>query len=222
MTGKTSCYLKIPFSNEIVQTSAGNFEWIATVQPDEKRKTYFEAMWAGEDNLLREGEGGQIWGMTEDKKPRKARKGERQYYEFLHTLISSKKYYTIETLFKESNDGTSFDSMLNGTFDIPALMTVFAKLGQYKGVKTGDEWNDVLQPESEWEATIDVLLTVTEKDGKYTQTALADKFIRTGYTQGITRMETQDAKRPFVRNLEGSLRKVHYSIQPKEFSDIPF
>lgn len=222
VTGKTSCYLKIPFSDEIVQTSGGNFEWLATVQPDEKRKTYFESMWAGEDNLLREGVDGQIWGMTEDKQPRKARKGERAYYEFLHTIISGKKYYTIKTLFTDSNDGTSFDDLLKGTFNAGELLGAFKLLGQYKGVKTGDEWTDVLQPESEWEATIDVLLTVTEKDGKYTQTALADRFIRTGYTQGITRMEAQDAKRPFVRNLEGSPRKVHYSIQPKDFSDIPF
>ena len=93
---------------------------------------------------------------------------------------------------------------------------------RYKGVKTGDGWNDILQPESEWEATIDVLLTVTEKDGKYTQTCLADKFIRTGYTQGITYMEKQDAKRSFVRNLEGSPRKIHYTIHPQEFTDIPF
>jgi len=222
VTGKTSCYLKIPFSNEIVETPNGNFEWIATVQPADKRKTIFEAMWAKEDNLIRQGEDGQIWGMTEDKAPRKARKGERQYYEFLHTLISSKKYYTIEKLFTESNDGTSFNDLLNGTLDIPALMVVFAKLGEYKGVKTGDEWNDVLQPESEWEATIDVLLTVTEKDGKYTQTSLADKFIRTGYTQGITYMEKQDAKRPFVRDFEGNTRKVHYTIHPQDFTDIPF
>jgi len=193
---------------------------MATVQPDDKRKTYFETMWAGEDNLLREGQDGQLWGMTEDKKPRKARKGERQYYEFLHTLISSKKYYTIEKLFTESNDGTSFNDLLNGTLDIPALMVVFSKLGEYKGVKTGDEWNDVLQPENQWQATIDVLLTVTEKDGKFTQTALADKFIRTGYTQGITYMEKQDAKRPFVREVEG--RKVHYTIHPQEFTNIPF
>ena len=112
--------------------------------------------------------------------------------------------------------------MLNGTFNTGELLGAFKLLGQYKGVKTDDEWTDVLQPESEWEATIDVLLTVTEKDGKYTQTCLADKFIRTGYTQGIARMETQDAKRPFVRNMEGSPRKVHYSIQPKDFTDIPF
>ncbi len=229
-TGKTSCFLKIPFSNEIVQTSAGNYEWIATVQPDEKRKTYFEAMWAGEDNLLREGADGQIWGMTEDKKPRKARKGERQYYEFLHTLISSKRRYPIDLLFKEpevengviKGDGTSFSELLSGQFDTEGLLSAFNQSGRFKNVLAGDTWTKVEQPASEWEATIDVLLTVTEKSGKYTQTCLADKFIRTGYTQGIARMETQDANRPFVRNLEGSPRKVHYSIQPKEFSDIPF
>ena len=195
---------------------------MATVQPDEKRKTYFESMWAGEDNLLREGVDGQIWGMTEDKQPRKARKGERQYYEFLHTLISSKRYYTIKTLFTESGDRTSFTSVLDGTLDIPALLTLFSNLGAVKPTLVNEEWVDVPQPEDQWEATIDVLLTVTEKDGKYTQTALADRFIRTGYTAGITRMEAQDAKRPFVRNLEGSPRKVHYSIFPKDFSDIPF
>lgn len=231
MTGKTSCYLKIPFSDEIVQTSAGNYEWLATVQPDDKRKTYFESMWAGEDNLLREGQDGQLWGMTEDKAPRKARKGERAYYEFIHTLISSKRRYPIDLLFKEPDvengaivkgDGTSFSELLSGQFDIEGLLSAFDQSGRFKNVLTGDTWEKVEQPQNQWEATIDVLLTVTEKDGKYTQTALADRFIRTGYTQGITRMEAQDAKRPFVRNMEGSPRKVHYSIQPKDFSDIPF
>jgi len=195
---------------------------MATCQPKDNRKAIFETLWAGEDNLIRQGEDGQFWGMTEDKKPRKARKGERPYYDFIHTLISSKRYYPIEKLFEEANDGTSFNDVLNNTLDIPALMVVFSKLGEYKGVKTDGEWENVLQPESEWEATIDVLLTVTEKEGKYTQTALADKFIRTGHTQGITYMEKQDAKRPFVRKMESSPRKVHYSIQPKDFSDIPF
>jgi len=222
VTGLTSCYLKIQFSDEIVETTTGKFEWLATVQPDDKRKTYFESMWDDGNSLLRVTDAGQMWGMTEDKEPRKARKGERAYYEFLHTLISSKKYYTIKTLFTESNDGTSFDSLLANQLDIPALLTLFASLGQYKGVKVDDEWVDVLQPEDQWEATIDVLLTVTEKDGKYTQTCLADKFIRTGDTGGVARMEKQNEKRAFVFNKEGSPRKVHYSIQPQDFTDIPF
>lgn len=232
VTGKTSCYLKIPFSDEIVQTSAGNYEWLATTQPEKERETYFESMWAGEDNLLRTNEAGAIWGLTPDKNPRKARKGERQYYEFLHTLISSKRRYPIHLLFEEpekdldgniiKGDGTSFTELLKGQLDIDGLLSAFTQAGRFKNVLNGDTWERVEQPQDKWEATIDVLLTVTEKDGKYTQTALADRFIRTGYTQGITRMEAQDAKRPFVRNLEGSPRKVHYSIQPKDFTDIPF
>ncbi len=229
--------MRIPFSNEIVRTSAGNYEWMATTQPEKERETYFDTLWAGEDNLLRTNESGAIWGMTPDKHPRKARKGERAYYEFLHTIISSKRRFPINLLFQEpkhilneqgelvgvsGGDGTSFTEILFGQFDAQGLLSAFKQAGRFKNVQVDGQWDKVEQPEDQWEATIDVLLTVTEKDNKYTQTALADRFNRTGYTAGITRMEAQDAKRPFVRNLEGSPRKVHYSIQPKDFSDIPF
>ena len=231
VTGLTSCYLKIQFSDEIVQTAAGNYEWLATDKPSET-KYYFESMYATEDTLLRGTAETGFWGMTSDKKPRKARKGERQYYEFLHTLISSKRRYPIKMLFEEptkddqgniiQGDGTSFTELLANKLDIPGLLAAFAQAGKIKNVLVDDEWIEVIQPEELWGATIDLCLTVTEKDGKYTQTCLADKFMRTGDKRGLTPMEEQNARRPFVFNKEGSPRKVHHSIQPQDFTDIPF
>lgn len=227
LMGRTSCYLKINFSDEIVQTPAGNFEWIATVQPDDERKTYFESLWAREDNLLRQSESGAMWGMTEDKNPRKARKGERAYYEFLHTIISSKRRFPINLLFQEpeldseglivKGDGTSFTEILLDKFDAEGLLSAFKQAGRFKNVQVDGQWSQVEQPAENWEATIDILLTVTEKDNQYKQTCLADKFIRTGYTQGLARMIAQNEKRAFVYNKEGGDRKIHYTIEPQEF-----
>ena len=227
LMGRTSCFLKINFSDEIVETPAGNNEWIATVQPEDERKTYFESMWAREDNLLRTNESGAMWGMTEDKNPRKARKGERAYYEFLHTIISSKRRFPINLLFQEpeldqngiivKGDGTSFTEILLDKFDAEGLLSAFKQAGRYKNVQVDGQWIQVEQPAENWEATIDILLTVTEKDNQYKQTCLADKFIRTGYTQGLARMIAQDQKRSFVYNKEGGDRKIHYTIEPQEF-----
>lgn len=180
-------------------------------------------MWATDDTLLRQNEStGAMWGMTEDKNPRKARKGERAYYEFIHTLISSKKSYPVKYLFLETGDGTSFNELLEDKLDVPGLLEAFSQAGRYKNVKEGDDWVQIEQPKENWKATIDVLLTVTQKDGKYTQTCFPDKFIRTGYTAGITKMEEQNAKRPFIINKPDSPRVVHYTIQPQDFTDIPF
>lgn len=231
--GRTSCYLKINFSDEIVETPAGNFEWIATNQPKRDDTGYdtstrFEFMYDNGNSLLRHNETtGAMWGMTDDKLPRKARKGERAYYEFLHTIISSKKRFPINLLFQEpefdqngvivKGDGTSFTEILLDKFDAEGLLSAFKLAGRYKNVQVDGQWSQVEQPAENWEATIDILLTVTEKDNQYKQTCLADKFIRTGYTQGLARMIAQNEKRAFVYNKEGGDRKVHYTIEPQEF-----
>ncbi len=202
-------------------TSAGNYEWVATTQPDD-RKTYFESLYDDGNSLLRGTAETGFWGMTADKAPRKARKGERQYYEFIHTLISSKRRYPIAMLFQKNNDGTSFDELLDNKTDVEGLLSAFAQAGKFKNVQVDGNWETVEQPVENWEATIDLLLTVTEKDGRYTQTCHPDKFIRTGYVAGITRMEAQNAKRPFILDRPESNRKVHYTIQPEDFTNIPF
>lgn len=214
--------MKIPFSDEVNVTPTGKFEWMATTQPDDQRKTYFESMWDDGSTLLRQTANGAIWGLTEEKQPRKARKGERVYYEFLHTLFSSKRRYPVELLFQESGDGTSFNDLLNNQLDCDGLVAAFQQAGRYKNVQTDGNWERVEQPQDQWEATIDVLLTVTEKDQKYIQTCFPDKFIRTGYTQGITRMVDQNNNRPFIINKDGATKLVHYTIQPQDFDSIPF
>lgn len=211
---------------------------MATKQPkpeegEQDRTTYFETMWDSGESLLRENSTtGQFWGMTDDKAPRKARKGEVAFYSFLHTAFSSKRRFPIAMLFEEpvydesgvklKGDGTSFTELLKDQLDIPGLMSAFAQAGRYKNVQEDGNWVQVEQPEDKWEATIDVLLTVTEKDQKFTQTCFPDNFLRTGYTQGVGKMEEQNKKRPFIINDSTKPRIVHYTILPQEFDALPF
>lgn len=195
---------------------------MATIQPDKDRATYFEYMKDDGSSLLRTKPDGSIWGLTEDKAPRKARKGERQYYEFIHTLMSSKFRYKIEKLFEESGDGTSFNELLENKLDCEGLVKAFQQAGRYKNVQQEDgSWMQIEQPEDQWEATIDVLLTVTEKDQKYFQTCFADRFMNSKYNR-IKYMEEKNASYPFITNKEGAAKFVHYTIQPQDFEPLPF
>lgn len=138
------------YSDELRQSAKGNYQWMATNSPYFKRD-----MWGLDvHDLLQPTKAGGIWGITEDENPVKCRKGEYFFYKVFACLFSSqigKMKFRASDLFKGEDTKTGFDNLIAGDFDTEAVL------------------NSLLSVDF----TIDVLLTVVEKDGNYKQSVLA-------------------------------------------------
>lgn len=157
------------YSDEVRMSTKGNFQWMA------RNSEYFKRDMWGLDlpDLLKPTSSGGIWGITADEDPVKCRKGEYFFYKVFYSLFSSKMKFPAANLFN-GDDKTSFDNLLTGDFDCEGMMAAL-KLRDF---------------------TIEVLLTVVEKDGNYKQSVLAlPDFIDRGGSQYLRKsIETKIEK----------------------------
>lgn len=157
------------YSDEVRMSTKGNFQWMA------RNSEYFKRDMWGLDlpDLLKATPAGGFWGITEDENPVKCRKGEYFFYKVFYSLFSSKMKFPAANLFN-GDDKTSFDNLLAGDFDCEGMMAAL-KLRDF---------------------TIEVLLTVVEKDGNYKQSVLAlPDFIDRGGSQYLRKsIETKIEK----------------------------
>lgn len=177
------------YSDELKQSSAGNYQWMAT------NSTYFKRdMWGIDTaDLLKSTKDGGIWGITEDEVPVKCRDGEYFFYKVFASLFSSqigKMSFRASDLYKGKETKTSFDNLISGDFDTQAVLDSLLAAN----------------------FTIEVLLTVTEKDGNYKQTVLP-------FPDYVDRGGSQYLRKSIEKKIEkgDQITTNHYSLDYQEF-----
>jgi len=181
------------YSDELKQSSAGNYQWMAT------NSTYFKRdMWGIDTaDLLKNTKDGGIWGITEDEAPVKCRDGEYFFYKVFASLFSSqigKMNFRASDLYKGKETKTSFDNLISGDFDTQAVLDSLLAAN----------------------FTIDVLLTVTEKDGNYKQSVLP-------FPDYVDRGGSQYLRKSIEKKIEkgDQITTNFYSLDYQEFNPTP-
>lgn len=180
------------YSDELKQSSAGNYQWMAT-----NSKYFKRDMWGADlPDLLRTKSDGGIWGITEEENPVKCRKGEYFFYKVFASLFSSqigKMNFKASDLYKGEETKTGFDNLLSGDFDTQAVL------------------NSLLAADF----SIEVLLTVTEKDGNYKQSVLP-------FPDYVDRGGSQYLRKSIEKKIERGeqITTDHYSVDYREFQPV--
>lgn len=180
------------YSDELKQSSAGNYQWMAT-----NSKYFKRDMWGADlPDLLRTKSDGGIWGITEEENPVKCRKGEYFFYKVFASLFSSqigKMNFKASDLYKGEETKTGFDNLLSGDFDTQAVL------------------NSLLAADF----SIEVLLTVTEKDGNYKQSVLP-------FPDYVDRGGSQYLRKALEKKIERGeqITTDHYSVDYQEFQPV--
>lgn len=182
-------YLKMKYSDELVVSSAGNYQWMATSSEYFKRD-----MWGLDlPDLLKTNSDGGIWGLTVEEQPIKCRKGEYFFYKVFYSLFSSKMKFPVINLFN-GDTNTSFDNVLAGDFDCEGMMVALKSR----------------------EFSLEVLLTVTEKEGNFKQTVLP-------FSDYVDRGGSQYLRKALEKKIEkgDQITTDHYSLDYQEFNPTP-
>lgn len=176
------------YSDELKQSSAGNYQWMAT------NSEYFKRDMWGLDlpDLLKTNSDGGIWGITEEESPIKCRKGEYFFYKVFYSLFSSKMKFPVINLFN-GDTNTSFDNVLAGNFDCEGMMHALKSR----------------------EFSLEVLLTVVEKDGNYKQAVLP-------LPDYVDRGGSQYLRKSIEKKIEkgDQITTDHYSVDYQEFKPV--
>jgi len=178
------------YSSELKMSGAGNYQWMAT-----NSKYFKRDMWGLDTaDLLKNTNDGGIWGITEDEAPVKCREGEYFFYKVFASLFSSqigKMNFRASDLYKGKDTKTSFDNLISGDFDCQAVLDSLLAAN----------------------FTIEVLLTVTEKEGNFKQTVLP-------FADYVDRGGSQYLRKSIEKKIEkgDQITTDHYSLDYQEFN----